>query len=164
MTERSYAIGLDIGGTFTDLVLLDESGGFSVHKLLTTPDNPARAALQGIEELVASAEVRIEEVELVVHSTTLVTNALIEQRGATTGLITTRGFRDILEMRDEHRYDIYDLFLTWPDPIVPRERRLTVNERIIRDGTVLIEPQEAEVADVTRQLQREGVEAIAVSC
>jgi N-methylhydantoinase A/oxoprolinase/acetone carboxylase beta subunit len=102
-------------------------------------------------------------VELVVHSTTLVTNALIQQRGATTGLITTRGFRDILEMRDEHRYDIYDLFLTWPDPIVPRERRLTVNERITRDGTVLIEPQEAEVAEVTRQLQKDGVEAIAVS-
>jgi N-methylhydantoinase A/oxoprolinase/acetone carboxylase beta subunit len=163
MTERSYAIGLDIGGTFTDLVLLDESGGFTVHKLLTTPDNPALAALQGIEELVASAEVRIDEVELVVHSTTLVTNALIQQRGARTGLITTRGFRDILEMRDEHRYDIYDLFLTWPDPIVPRERRLTVNERITRDGTVLIEPQEAEVAEVTRQLQKDGVEAIAVS-
>jgi 5-oxoprolinase (ATP-hydrolysing)/N-methylhydantoinase A len=163
MNKRSYAIGLDIGGTFTDFVLLDEGGGVAVHKLLTTPENPAVAALQGIEEIVANAGVRIDEVELVVHSTTLVTNAIIEQRGATTGLITTRGFRDVLEMRDEHRYDIYDLFLTWPDPIVPRERRLTVNERVLRDGRVLIEPEEAEVAAVTRQLQRDGVEAIAVS-
>jgi 5-oxoprolinase (ATP-hydrolysing) len=163
MTERSYAIGLDIGGTFTDLVLLDERGGVQVHKLLTTPDDPARAALKGIEELIAAANVRIDEVELLVHSTTLVTNALTENRGATTGLITTRGFRDVLEMRDEHRYDIYDLFLSWPEPIVPRERRLTVNERITRDGAVLTEPREGEVADVARQLQAQGVEAIAIS-
>src|SRR5438552_3926548 len=147
MTERPYAIGLDIGGTFTDLVLLDERGGVFVHKLLTTPDDPSRAALVGMGELLNDANVEVDRVSLLVHSTTLVTNALIQQRGARTGLITTRGFRDVIEMRDEHRYDIYDLFLTWPDPIVPRERRLTVNERITRDGTVLVEPQEAEVAE-----------------
>ena len=77
MAEQSFAIGLDIGGTFTDLVLLDEQGGVQVHKLLTTPDNPAEAALQGIEELVAAARVRIDQLDLVVHSTTLVTNALM---------------------------------------------------------------------------------------
>ncbi len=163
MTQRSFAIGLDIGGTFTDLVLLDERGGVQVHKLLTTPDDPARAALRGIEEIIAAADVRIAEVDLIVHSTTLVTNALVAARGAKTGLITTRGFRDVLEMRDEHRYDIYDLFLTWPEPLVPRERRLTVNERITRDGTVLTAPSEDEVTRVTRQLQADGVEAIAIS-
>lgn len=163
MVAPSYAIGLDIGGTFTDLVLLDERGGVAVHKLLTTPEDPARAALQGIEELNAAASVRIGEVELLVHSTTLVTNALTQGLGAKTGLITTRGFRDILEMRDEHRYDIYDLFLSWPDPIVPRDRRLTVNERVTRDGDVLIAPTESEVVEVVQQLVADGVEAIAIS-
>lgn len=163
MVARSYGIGVDIGGTFTDFVLLDDHGGVQVHKLLTTPDDPARAALQGIEELVGAAHVPLGQVDLLVHSTTLVTNALTQGRGATTGLITTRGFRDVLEMRDEHRYDIYDLFLSWPDPIVPRERRLTVNERITRDGTVLTAPDEVEVASVVEELVAQGVEAIAIS-
>jgi len=154
---------LDIGGTFTDLVLLDDRGAVQVHKLLTTPDEPARAALKGIEELVEAANVTINQVDLLVHSTTLVTNALTQGKGAKTGLITTRGFRDILEMRDEHRYDIYDLFLSWPEPLVPRERRLSVNERITRDGVVLTELDEREVATVTGQLVGQGVEAIAIS-
>ena len=163
MSPRQYGIGLDIGGTFTDLVLLDDHGAVRVHKLLTTPDDPARAALQGVTELIAAAKVGITQVDLVVHSTTLITNALTQSQGAVTGLIGTRGFRDILEMRDEHRYDIYDLFLSWPDPIVPRERRLTVNERITRDGAVLTELDAAEVADVAEQLVAQGVEAIAIS-
>lgn len=162
MSRGPYAIGLDIGGTFTDLVLLDSAGGTKVHKLLTTPENPARAALEGVAELLSESGVRIDDVDLVVHSTTLVTNALTQQRGATTGLIGTRGFRDILEMRNEHRYDIYDLFLEWPPPLVPRERRLTVDERITRDGTILVEPDEAEIQRVVQRLEAENVEAIAV--
>jgi N-methylhydantoinase A len=162
MTKGPYAIGLDIGGTFTDLVLLDRDGGTEVHKLLTTPDNPADAALQGVADLLRESGVGIGEVDLLVHSTTLVTNALTQQQGATTGLITTRGFRDILEMRNEHRYDIYDLFLEWPPPLVPRERRLTVNERVLRDGTVLVEPDEDEIGRVVARLEAEHVEAIAI--
>jgi len=162
MTEGPFAIGLDIGGTFTDLVLLDSGGGTAVHKLLTTPENPARAALQGVADLLRDNGVSIADVDLLVHSTTLVTNALTQQRGATTGLIATRGFRDILEMRNEHRYDIYDLFLEWPPPLVPRERRLTVDERIARDGTILVEPDEAEIGEVVSRLTADGVEAIAV--
>ena len=163
MAQRTFGIGLDIGGTFTDLVLVDDRGGVQVHKLLTTPDDPAQAALQGIEELAAAAKVRIDQIDLLVHSTTLVTNALTQGQGATTGLITTHGFRDVLEMRDEHRYDIYDLFLSWPDPIVPRERRLGVHERMTRDGAVLTAPDESEVVDVVRQLVAQNVEAIAIS-
>src|SRR3954463_2626702 len=152
MTERPYAIGLDIGGTFTDLVLLGERGGAFVHKLLTTPDDPSRAALVGMSELLNDANVAVDQVSLLVHSTTLVTNALIQQRGARTGLITTRGFRDVIEMRDEHRYDIYDLFLTWPAPLVPRDRRLGIDERVTRDGQVLAAPKETEVLQAVQQL------------
>lgn len=162
MARGPYAIGLDIGGTFTDLVLLDRDGGTEVHKLLTTPENPAQAALQGVAELLSGCGVGIGHVDLLVHSTTLVTNALTQQRGATTGLIATRGFRDILEMRNEHRYDIYDLFLEWPPPLVPRERRLTVNERVARDGTVLVEPDESEIREVVARLDADHVAAVAI--
>ena len=162
MTKGPYAIGLDIGGTFTDLILLDATGGTQVHKLLSTPDNPAEAALRGVSELLGASGVPIEEIELLVHSTTLVTNALTQPRGAVTGLIGTRGFRDILEMRNEHRYDIYDLFLEWPPSLVPRERRMTINERVTRDGTVLIEPDEADIKSVVDRLLVENVEAIAI--
>jgi N-methylhydantoinase A/oxoprolinase/acetone carboxylase beta subunit len=157
-----YAIGLDIGGTFTDLVLLDSAGATRVHKLLSTPHNPAQAALDGVVGLLDESGVRIEDVDLLVHSTTLVTNALTQQRGAITGLIGTRGFRDILEMRDEHRYDVYDLFLEWPSPLVPRQRRLTVNERVTRDGDVLVEPDESEIRAVVERLVADNVEAVAV--
>jgi 5-oxoprolinase (ATP-hydrolysing)/N-methylhydantoinase A len=163
MTNRPYAVGLDIGGTFTDFVLLDERGGVSVHKVLTTPADPALAALEGLAQLLSRAAVALDQVDLLVHSTTLVTNALIEQRGARTGLLTTSGFRDVLEMRDEHRYDIYDLFLTWPEPLVPRDRRLGVTERITRDGVVLTALDTGEVVAAADRLVSDGVEAIAVS-
>jgi N-methylhydantoinase A/oxoprolinase/acetone carboxylase beta subunit len=163
MTRGPYAIGLDIGGTFTDLVLVDHDGAMRVHKLLTTPANPAAAALRGVNELLTQADVPIGGVDLLVHSTTLVTNALTEQRGARTGLIGTHGFRDLLEMRNEHRYDIYDLFLEWPPPLVPRERRVTVVERVLRDGTVMISPEESDITSAVEHLKVEGVEAIAIS-
>ena len=158
-----YAIGIDIGGTFTDLVALDEQGGVKVHKILTTSGDPSRGALQGAGELIAREGLRIEQLDLVVHSTTLVTNALIQQHGARTGLLTTRGFRDVLEMRDEHRYDVYDLFLKWPLPLVPRNRRLPITERVTRDGLVLAEPQEQEVVAAVDTLIEDGVEVVAIS-
>ena len=158
-----YAIGIDIGGTFTDLVALDEQGGVRVHKILTTSDEPSRGALQGVGELSAREGLRIEQIDLVVHSTTLVTNALIQQRGARTGLLITRGFRDVLEMRDEHRYDVYDLFLKWPLPLVPRHRRLPITQRVTRDGLVLAEPQEEEVIAAVDALIEDGVEVVAIS-
>lgn len=162
-SNAGCAIGLDIGGTFTDFVLLDPRGGVHVHKVLTTPEDPADAALQGIRELLDAAGVGIQQVELLVHSTTLVTNALIQQHGAPTGLLTTRGFRDVLEMRDERRYDIYDLFLSWPTPLVPRDRRLTIDERLTRDGDVLVEPSEKEIVAAVADLLARGTEALAIS-
>ncbi len=166
MTARAarYRIGLDIGGTFTDLVLLNEATGeIRLHKILTTPDDPAAAALQGVADVCRAAGLTPADVEMLVHGTTLVTNAIIERTGPPTALLTTRGFRDILEMGKEQRYDIYDLFLGFPEPLVPRRRRIEVDERVDRDGTVLTPVDLAQVRGAVRDLVAQGVEAVAVS-
>lgn len=158
-----YRIGFDIGGTFTDFILIDQqTSKIRLHKCLTTPQDPSVGALAGLEELVSAANVPLSEVAEIVHGTTLVTNALIERRGAKLGLITTQGFRDILEMGTEQRYDIFDLFLQFPDPLVPRRRRLEVPERLDRDGNAVVALDIAAVKAAARQLVSEGVEAIAV--
>ena len=163
-SHGSYRVGLDIGGTFTDLVLLDESTGeLRLHKILTTPEDPARAALTGLEEICAAAGVTVGEVTVLVHGTTLVTNAIIERRGARTALLTTRGFRDILEMGKEQRYDIYDLFLRFPVPLVSRRHRLEIDERVAADGEVLAPLDGGAVGRLAEQLAADGVEAVAVS-
>src|SRR5215472_16703416 len=146
-------IGVDIGGTFTDLVLL-------VGNALTTPADPSVAVAEGVAALLA--EVDPTTVGEVVHGTTLVANALIERRGARTCLVTTRGVRDALAIRREHRYDLYDLFLELPEPLVPRRLRWEVGERVLADGTVDRPLDEAEVARLARRARREGVEAVAV--
>ena len=114
-----------------------ERNEIRLHKCLTTPHDPSVGALEGLTELLHAANLTLADIGDVVHGTTLVTNALIERSGARLGLITTRGFRDILEMGTEQRYDIYDLFLQFPDPLVPRRHRLEVAERMDRDGNVL---------------------------
>jgi len=158
-----YRIGFDIGGTFTDFILLDTARTqIRLHKCLTTPADPSEGALAGLTEIVASAGLQLSEIDEIVHGTTLVANALIERRGARLGLITTAGFGDILEMGTEQRYDIYDLFLRYPEPLVPRRRRLEVAERMDRDGQTVIPLDRGAVRDVARSLATEGVEAIAV--
>ena len=162
MPDR-YRIGLDIGGTFTDLVLLDDTAEtIRLHKVLTTSPDPAAGALTGLEEICRHAGIGLRDVGTLVHGTTLVTNAIIERTGAPTALLTTRGFRDILEMGKEQRYDIYDLFLRFPEPLVPRRWRLEVDERISRDGDVLQPLDAAQVRDAVRRLADEGVEALAI--
>ncbi|MDE0941224.1 MAG: hydantoinase/oxoprolinase family protein [Alphaproteobacteria bacterium] len=132
-----YRLGIDIGGTFTDFALYDELGeSFAIHKQLTTPDDPARAVLEGTTALLDQQGLDLSSVVEIVHGTTLVTNAVIERKGAVTGMLTTRGFRDILDMRQEKRYDVFDLRLVFPDPLVPRRRRAEVNERVHYDGTI----------------------------
>ena len=158
-----YRIGLDIGGTFTDFILLDTAHSvIRLHKCLTTPDDPSVGALEGLRELIAAAEISLADVADVVHGTTLVTNALIERRGAKLGLITTHGFRDILEMGTEQRYDIYDLFLRFPDPLVPRRLRLEVPERVDRDGAVVTPLDPAAVRRAASCMVDQGVEAVAI--
>jgi N-methylhydantoinase A/oxoprolinase/acetone carboxylase beta subunit len=159
-----YRFGFDIGGTFTDFVLLDvEAGTSTAYKTLTTPREPAQAVLDGWRTLVAGAGLDAAEVELAVHGTTLITNALIERQGALTGLVTTRGFRDVLEMRKEMRYDIYDLLITLPDPLVPRPLRLEVDERLSASGAVLTPLDLQGLEEAAVQLRAAGVEAVAVS-
>src|SRR5215831_2800696 len=153
-------IGVDIGGTFTDLVLLLGGRVAAVGKALTTPSDPSVAVAEGVAALLA--EVDPAGVGEVVHGTTLVANALIERRGARTCLVTTRGARDVLAIRREHRYDLYDLFLELPEPLVPRRLRWEADERVLADGTVDRPLDEAGVRRLARRARREGVDAVAV--
>ena len=158
-----YRLGFDIGGTFTDFVLLDAAtGGISLHKCLTTPNDPADGALEGIRSICSAAGISVADVGELLHGTTLVTNALIENRGARLGLLTTRGFRDVLEFGIEQRYDIYDLFLSFPDALVPRHRRIEITERLAYDGRVLRPLDEAAVLAEGTRLVADGCSAIAV--
>jgi len=159
-----WRIGFDIGGTFTDFILYDaEKGEVVLHKALTTPHDPSQAALAGLEDLVAMRGIGFADVAEMVHGTTLVTNAVIERKGARLGLITTRGFRDNLEMGAEQRYDIYDLFVAFPEPLAPRNLRLEVDERIDARGHVVEALDEASVERAARALAGAGCTAIAVS-
>ncbi len=162
--ELTHILSVDIGGTFTDFSLLDLSTGqVSVNKVLTDPDNPEQALMQGASELLQSARVDFSQLRMVVHSTTLATNAIIERKGAKTALITTEGFRDILEMGREQIYDMYDLKAQYPPPLVPRYLRRGVSERISRDGQTLQGLDEKAAMAVVDDLVKEGAEAIAVS-
>jgi N-methylhydantoinase A len=132
-----YRIGVDIGGTFTDFALFDESNAaMATHKQLTTPADPSRAVLEGIAAMLADNRVPVAEVGTIVHGTTLVTNAVIERKGTATGMLATEGFKDIPDMRLELRYDMFDLRLKFPAPVVPRYQRAEVRERIAYDGSV----------------------------
>lgn len=157
------ALGFDIGGTFTDVAVTGDDGTHvSTHKILTTPDQPEHGALHGIDECLRSIGESFDNLTRIVHATTLVTNALIEGKGAKVGLITTRGFRDVLEIGTEQRYDVYDLFLRYPTPIAPRALRYEVSERLDRDGRVLEPLNEADIADALDALAEARVDAIAI--
>ena len=156
-------LGVDIGGTFTDLVVIDDATGTArVGKVLTTAKDPAHGVEDGIHALLDEAGVRSDAVRAVVHGTTLATNALIERKGAKTALLTTEGFRDALEIRREGRYDMYDLFIDPPPPLVPRHLRREVPERLLADGSILKTLDEAAARRALAELAREGVEALAI--
>ncbi|HEX2154092.1 MAG TPA: hydantoinase/oxoprolinase family protein [Acidimicrobiia bacterium] len=160
MTE-SLRVAVDIGGTFTDLVLHEGDRLVATAKTLTTYPDPAAGVAQGIGDLLA--EWPHENVTEVVHGTTLVSNALIERRGSVIALITTKGFRDVLTSGKEQRYDMYDLFIQMPEPLVPRRRRYGIDERVLADGTVDRPINLDEVAALIPSLRENEVEAIAVS-
>jgi N-methylhydantoinase A len=153
-------VAVDIGGTFTDLVLLEGGRATATAKTPTTPDDPSVGVETGVLRLLS--EHPAETIGEMVHGTTLVANALIERKGVTTGLITTRGFRDVLEIGREQRYDLYDLGLEMPAPLAPRRRRWEVTERILADGTVDTPLDEDGLRSVVREAGESGVEAIAV--
>ncbi|MHA6326338.1 hydantoinase/oxoprolinase family protein [Roseivivax sp. CAU 1753] len=154
-------IAIDIGGTFTDVVAETADGLASV-KVLTSPQSPETAALDGVDRLLARMSLPLSAVSSVVHGTTLATNALIERRGAKTAFVTTAGFRDVLEMRYEKRFDQYALDLEMPEPLVPRPLRFGLGERMLADGTVLKAPDAAEIDALAAHLTAAGVEAIAI--
>ena len=156
-------IGVDIGGTFTDLVWVDEAtGAVRVGKLLTTPKDPSQAVEEGVVTLLHEAGAGAAAVRALIHGTTLATNALIERKGARVGLLATAGFRDAVEIGREGRYDMYDLFIDPPVPLVPRQLRVEVTERVLADGSVLrpLDPVQARAA--IAELGTLGVEAIAI--
>ncbi len=160
MTAR---LGVDIGGTFTDLVVIDETTGvLRVGKVLTNPKDPAHAVEQGVHALLDDATVAPVAVRAVVHGTTLATNALIERKGARTALLTTAGFRDALEIAHEGRYDMYDLFIDPPAPLVPRRLRREVDERMLAEGAVLRRLDLDGARRIIAELVGAGVEAIAI--
>jgi 5-oxoprolinase (ATP-hydrolysing)/N-methylhydantoinase A len=164
MTKATHRVGLDIGGTFTDFVLYEsERRRIALYKCLTTPQDPSIAALEGLESLTTEAGISLADVVEIVHGTTLVTNAIIERRGAALGLLTTHGFRDSLEMGTEQRYDIYDLFLSFPAPLVPRRHRREIVERLDRDGRVVVAIDLDSVRAALRRLADDGIESVAVS-
>ncbi|NBT31663.1 MAG: hydantoinase/oxoprolinase family protein, partial [Rhodobacteraceae bacterium] len=161
MQSRSVRLGVDIGGTFTDVVLEIGKDVFTT-KVLTTYVAPENAIIDGMAQVCAKAGINPSQIGQIIHGTTLATNALIERRGAKTALITTAGFRDVIEMRTESRFEQYDLNLTLPEPLLPRQRRYTVTERIDATGAVLIPLQRAEVETLVDELAAAGYESIAV--
>jgi N-methylhydantoinase A len=157
-------LGIDIGGTFTDLVLLDEKTGLLYFgKTLTTYPNPTLGIINGVEELLNTHGQSIKKVKTLVHGTTLVTNAIIERKGAKTALLTTEGFEDVLEIGREMRYDIYDIFITMPAPLVPASLRKGVAERIDKNGRILKKLDLAATEKALLQLSKQGVQSVAVS-
>lgn len=162
--KESYRLGCDIGGTFTDFVLVnDQTGAFRVNKCLTTPADPSEAVEQGIRELLGSQKTDvIPNIGEMIHGTTLVINAIIERKGARTGLITTKGFKDVLELGREIRYDAYNIFAEYPEPLVPRYLRKQAHERITSDGRVIRRIDPENVEKVLAELSEMGIESLAV--
>jgi len=159
-----HRAGIDIGGTFTDLVLLDDmTGERALGKVLTTPDDPSAAVEKGLAELLEQEGVAASQLGTIIHGTTLVTNALIERKGARTALLTTEGFRDAVAIGTEHRYDMYDIFIEKPEPLVGRSLRYGVRERSLDDGSVLLELDEDHVRSISAELREREVKAVAVS-
>jgi N-methylhydantoinase A len=158
----SVRVGVDIGGTFTDFALLDAGGRLVVHKQLTTPGDPAEAVLTGLPVLLERAGLAAGDVTTLVHGTTLVTNALIERKGARTGMLVTAGFADVLDIAMERRYDMYDLRITYPEPLVPRRLRAEVIERIGPEGRILTPLDEASLRAGLERLVAEGIESLAI--
>jgi N-methylhydantoinase A len=161
MKTNSVRLGVDIGGTFTDVVLEKDGASFST-KVLTTYIAPENAIIDGMGQVCAKAGVTPAQIDQIIHGTTLATNALIERRGAKTAFITTTGFRDVIEMRTESRFEQYDLNLTLPEPLLARQMRYTVTERVDAKGNILIPLDRAEVEDVVAMIKTAGYESVAV--
>src|SRR5689334_9652031 len=157
----SARLGVDIGGTFTDLAR-EHDGSLSTIKVLTTQAAPEQGVMAGVRDILRNSGVSAADIGIVIHGTTLATNAVIERKGTRTALLTTEGFRDVIAMGNESRYDQYDLNIVLPEPLVPRHLRLPVPERLDNEGNVLLPLDVGAVRALVSTLRREGVESIAV--
>ncbi|MFY0615266.1 MAG: hydantoinase/oxoprolinase family protein [Hyphomicrobiaceae bacterium] len=158
-----FRIGVDIGGTFTDFALHDATGErIAIHKQLTTPADPSKAVIEGVQTLALNNDFSLTDVDEIVHGTTLVTNSVIERRGAKTGMLGTLGFTDILDMGFERRYDLFDLRITYAQPLVPRALRREVAERIRFDGSVETPLDDTAVRQAAQYFAEQDTEAVAV--
>ena len=161
-TGSGVRLAADIGGTFTDIVI--EAGDrLLTMKVLTTPRAPEQAVVEGTRAVLADAGLGFADIGVFLHGTTLATNAIIERKGARTALIATEGFRDVVEIADESRYDQYDVFLDKPAPLVPRALRFTVPERMDVEGTVRLALDEDAVRTVAAELTRRDIQAVAIA-
>src|SRR3989449_1498137 len=159
MTHAGVRVGVDVGGTFTDFVAWDGAGQMTALKVPTTPDNPAGGVLNGLAAVARGAG----PCTSLAHGTTLVTNAIVERRIGAVGLVTTRGFRDVLEIGRMNRAHLYRLDLpAKPEPLVPRRLRAEVGERVGPDGSVLAELDLGELTQIIRHFRGEGVESVAI--
>lgn len=160
---KGHALAVDIGGTFTDVVLRGPTGHCWVDKTLTTPDDLLNGFFAAVDLAMGKAGISPADVDdLVVHATTVVTNALIERKGPPTALLVTSGFVDVLYIRDEHRYDMYDPLIEFPDPLVPRERTFGVTERVLVDGTIETEVVAAEIEAIADKLKAANIGSVAI--
>ena len=161
-----YRIGIDVGGTFTDLVAVDDAGTVTIAKAASTPADPSIGVMAGLERLAGALRVDLAAMlattERIVHGTTVATNALLERKGARVGLLTTAGHRDVLEMREGLKDDRYDLRQPPPEPLVPRQLRLDVRERVRADGRIETPLDQASLTAAIEELAREGVDAVAI--
>ncbi len=161
MAQHSLAV--DIGGTFTDIVLRGADGRLTVDKTLTTPDDLLEGFFGGVHAVLAKAKLTPSDIDgVIVHATTVVTNALIERKGPRTALLTTHGFRDVLAIRNEHRYEMYDPQIEFQPPLVPRELTFGVNERVLADGAVLQAPLREDVRRIAAELRARQVRSVAI--
>jgi len=161
MSQGLHRLGVDIGGTFTDVVLEVGDQLYST-KVLTTYQAPEDAIIDGMQQVLSKAGVQPSEIGQIIHGTTLATNALIERRGAKTALITTQGFRDVIEMRTESRFEQYDLNLELPEPLLARQSRLTVKERINAAGEILHELKQSDIEAIADEIAEAGYDSVAV--
>ena len=160
----AWRIGVDIGGTFTDVALVDDaSGQIGVAKVPSTPGDLTEGVVRALEMAMARYAVAAPEVKLLSHATTVVTNAILAESGARAALITTRGFRDVLELRRSARADLYDLFQDAPSTLIPRRRRFEITERVGADGAVVTPLAEDEIDTLVAALKAAQVDAVAVS-
>ncbi len=158
-----YRIGCDIGGTFTDFILFnDETKDMFVHKLLSSPGEFEKSVIQGAKDLIDKYEINTEGVQFFCHSSTVALNTLVERKGGNTALITTKGFRDVLEIGRATRVHEYDLFQTKTPPLVPRNLRFEVNERMNYEGEMIEPLDEEEILRVARHLRKEGIQTVSV--